>query len=214
MEKRKFSLVDNLIDQADTVFRTLGKGIIKANRERPGADIACDLGDAKDIKHSAGLMRINHTGEVCAQALYQGQALTARLGDTREAMEKAAKEEVDHLAWCEDRLKELDSSTSHFNPLWYGMSFMIGAAAGIAGDDWSLGFVAETEDQVCRHLENHLEQLPIEDERSRAIILQMHEDEKGHADAARDGGGRPLPEPIKKLMGLSSKVMTRTTYYL
>ena len=214
MEKRKFSLLDNLVDQADTVLRTLGKGIIRANREKPGADIACDLADAEDIKLSAGLMRINHTGEVCAQALYQGQALTARLENTRESMDKAAKEEVDHLAWCEDRLKELDSHTSHLNPFWYAMSFAMGAAAGVAGDDWSLGFVAEIEDQVCRHLEDHLERLPVEDERSRAIILQMHKDEEGHAIAARSGGGRDLPESFKKLMGITAKVMTKTTYYI
>jgi len=214
MEKRKFSLLDNLIDQADTVLRTLGNGIIQADREKPGSDIACDLADTDDIKHSAGLMRINHTGEVCAQALYQGQALTARLEDTRESMDKAAREEIDHLAWCEDRLKELDSHTSYLNPFWYIMSFAMGAAAGIAGDDWSLGFVAETEDQVCRHLEDHLERLPIEDERSRAIILQMHIDEKNHADAARSGGGRDLPETFKKLMGISAKVMTKTTYHV
>ncbi len=214
MEKRNFSLWDKLIDQADTALRTLANGNVRADREKPGSDIACDLGDPDDIKHSAGLMRINHTGEVCAQALYQGQALTARLGETREAMDKAAKEEVDHLAWCQDRLNELNSHTSHLNPIWYGLSFAIGAAAGVAGDDWSLGFVAETEDQVCRHLEDHLGRLPVEDERSRAILLQMHKDEEGHAIAARAGGGRTLPKPVKNLMALTSKVMTKTTYYI
>lgn len=214
MENRNFSFIDKLIDQADTVLRTMNSGVIRPDRERPGADIACDLGDADDIQHSSGLMRINHTGEVCAQALYQGQALTARLSDTREAMDKAAKEEADHLAWCEDRLKELSSHTSYFNPFWYGLSFSIGAAAGLAGDDWSLGFIAETEDQVCRHLEDHLGRLPVEDERSRAILLQMQKDEQAHGAAAREGGGRELPKAIKQLMGITSKVMTKTTYYI
>lgn len=214
MEKRKFSFVDRLIDQADTFLRTMDSGVIRPERARPGADIACDLGDADDIQHSAGLMRINHTGEVCAQALYQAQALTARLSDTQEAMEKAAKEEADHLAWCEDRLKELNSHTSYLNPFWYGLSFGIGAVAGLAGDDWSLGFIAETEDQVCRHLEDHLGRLPVEDERSRAILLQMQKDEQAHGTAARKGGGRELPKAIKQLMGITSKLMTKTTYYI
>lgn len=214
MEKRKFSFIDRLIDQADTFLRTMDSGVIRPERARPGADIACDLGDADDIQHSSGLMRINHTGEVCAQALYQAQALTARLSDTQEAMEKAAKEEADHLAWCEDRLKELNSRTSYLNPFWYGLSFGIGAVAGWAGDDWGLGFIAETEDQVCRHLEDHLGRLPVEDERSRAILLQMQKDERAHGTAARKGGGRELPKAIKQLMGITSKVMTKTTYYI
>lgn len=163
-------------------------------------------------KHIAGLMRINHTGEVCAQALYQGQALTAKLPGVRDKMQQAANEEVDHLAWCQQRLNELDSSTSVLNPLFYAASFGIGAAAGIAGDKWSLGFVAETEKQVCRHLQSHLEQIPIQDKKSRAILDQMNEDEAKHATDALAAGGAELPPPIKAAMTLMSKVMTKTTY--
>jgi 3-demethoxyubiquinol 3-hydroxylase len=157
-------------------------------------------------------MRINHTGEVCAQALYQGQALTARLEAVREQMTQAAQEEIDHLAWCEQRLKELDSHTSLLNPVFYALSFGIGAAAGAAGDKYSLGFVAATEDQVCKHLEHHFEDLPAQDERSRAILRQMHEDEAHHADWALAAGGIEFPTPVKKVMTLMSKVMTKSVY--
>ena len=165
-------------------------------------------------KHAAGLMRINHTGEVCAQALYQGQAATAKLRDVRESMEEAAAEEVDHLTWCEQRLTQLDSRPSLFNPLWYGLSYGIGAAAGLAGDRWSLGFVAETEQQVCEHLRDHLDQLPAEDTRSRAILEQMIIDEEQHGQAALDAGGTPLPAPAKWAMAAVSQVMKKTTYRL
>jgi ubiquinone biosynthesis monooxygenase Coq7 len=172
-----------------------------------------DLND-RDRKHVAGLMRINHTGEVCAQALYQGQAATARLDEVREAMETAAGEEVDHLAWCEERLQELDARPSIFNPLWYTMSYGLGALAGIAGDKWSLGFVAETENQVCEHLEDHLNKLPEEDEKSKAILEQMLVDEKQHETTARDAGGTDLPNPLKQAMTAMSQVMKETTYRL
>jgi ubiquinone biosynthesis monooxygenase Coq7 len=165
-------------------------------------------------KHAAGLMRINHTGEVCAQALYQGQAATAKLPDVRESMEDAAAEEVDHLSWCEERLDQLDSRTSVFNPLWYGLSYGIGAAAGLAGDRWSLGFVAETEQQVCEHLREHLEQLPESDVRSRAILSQMIRDEEQHGEAAMAAGGAALPAPAKWAMSALSQVMKKTTYRL
>jgi ubiquinone biosynthesis monooxygenase Coq7 len=157
-------------------------------------------------------MRINHVGEVCAQALYQGQATTARLDTVRDKMERAAQEENDHLAWCEQRLEELDSHKSYMNPLWYAGSFAIGAAAGMAGDKWSLGFVVETERQVVRHLEKHLGRLPAQDEKSRAILEQMKVDEAHHATTALQAGGAELPAPIKTAMRISSKLMTTLAY--
>jgi ubiquinone biosynthesis monooxygenase Coq7 len=163
-------------------------------------------------QHAAALMRINHTGEVCAQALYQGQALTARLPDVRGAMEEAAAEEIDHLAWCEARIKELDGRTSLLNPLFYGLSLGIGAAAGKIGDKVSLGFVAATEQQVCKHLTSHISSLPVQDERSKAVLLQMLEDEAKHATTALDAGGQKFPLPVKMAMTAISKVMTSATY--
>lgn len=165
-------------------------------------------------KHIAGLMRINHTGEVCAQALYKGQALTAKSEKVRKNMEQAANEEVDHLVWCEDRLKELDDHVSYLNPMWYALSFSLGAIAGALGDSWSLGFVKETEDQVCKHLDEHLDQVPLNDQATRAVLLQMREDEAKHAHMAKNEGARELPENAKGAMTLMSKIMTRTTYYI
>ena len=163
---------------------------------------------------SIRLMRVNHAGEVAAQALYQGQALTARLDDVRDEMRQAASEEVDHLAWCEDRLAELGGRPSLLTPFWYAGSFAIGAAAGIAGDRWSLGFVAETEAQVVDHLNAHLESMSDNDRASRTILEHMREDEERHGNAARDAGGSPLPAPVKRVMHLVSRVMTRTAYWI
>jgi len=163
-------------------------------------------------QHVAGLMRVDHAGEVCAQALYQGQAFTAKLPDIRAKMEEAAEEEMDHLAWCQGRLNELNSHTSYLNPFWYGGSFILGALAGLAGDKWSLGFVAETERQVERHLEDHLGQLPLKDEKSRAILEQMKEDEAQHSTVAMEMGAATLPEPVQWLMGKMSKIMTTLAY--
>ena len=157
-------------------------------------------------------MRVNHTGEVCAQALYQGQAATARLVDVRESMAQAAEEEIDHLAWCEERLDQLHSHPSILNPLWYALSYGMGALAGIAGDKWSLGFVAETEDQVCEHLEDHLGKLPEQDKKSKAILEQMIIDEKQHGALARKAGGVELPLPVRQAMTAMSQVMKKTTY--
>ena len=159
-------------------------------------------------------MRVNHSGEVAAQALYHGQSITAHDDDVRAAMAESAAEETDHLAWCEDRLAELGGHTSLLNPLWYAGSFAIGALAGIAGDSWSLGFVAETERQVCNHIDDHLERLPDNDQRSRAILEQMRTDEAEHGEKAQRAGGRELPEPVQQLMGTVSKVMTRTAYWI
>jgi ubiquinone biosynthesis monooxygenase Coq7 len=209
---RNLSALDNLLVQFDQALRTLVPGSSQAGRANPASGQAeADLDDGQR-RHAAALMRINHTGEVCAQALYQGQALTARLDNVRTSMEHAASEEVDHLAWCEDRLKELDSHTSVLNPLWYAMSFGMGAAAGLAGDRWSLGFVAETENQVCKHLEDHLQKLPESDHRSRAILEQMIIDERQHGETAKEAGGAELPLPVKQLMTGLSQVMKKTVY--
>ena len=159
-------------------------------------------------------MRINHAGEICAQALYQGQALTAQLPNVRDKMEQAAAEENDHLAWTAGRLRELGAHTSYLNPLWYAGSFAIGAAAGLAGDKWSLGFVAETERQVIRHLEGHLARLAPQDAKSRAILEQMKDDEAHHATVAIEHGAAEFPEPVKQLMQLTSKFLTTAAYWL
>lgn len=209
---RRTTPVDSFISQFDVLLRTLVPQAAQASRPNPAQNLAEANLDAAERKHAAGLMRINHTGEVCAQGLYQGQALTAKLEDTREQMTAAAQEEIDHLAWCDQRLQELDSRTSLLNPLFYGLSFGIGAAAGLAGDKYSLGFVAATEDQVCQHLEEHFESLPPQDERSRAILQQMHTDEAEHAQLALSSGGIEFPAPVKKLMTLMSKVMTKSVY--
>lgn len=201
--------LDQLIVQFDQALRTLVPGASTARRTTPAHGKPEHELTGEQRQHAAALMRINHTGEVCAQALYQGQALTAKLPDIRAAMEHAAQEEVDHLAWCEQRLRELDSRTSYLNPLWYGLSFGLGAAAGLAGDKWSLGFVAETEQQVCEHLREHLEKLPKEDEKSHAVLKQMLIDEKKHGETARLAGGAELPMPIKLGMTLMSVVMKK-----
>ena len=206
--------LDQLIIQFDQALRTLVPGSSTAKRASPAARMPEAELDASERSRAAGLMRINHTGEVCAQALYQGQALTAKLPDIRQAMEEAAQEEVDHLAWCEQRLQDLDSRASMFNPAWYAMSFGLGAAAGLAGDKWSLGFVAETEEQVCEHLKDHLERLPANDARSKAVLQQMLVDEKIHGDTARHAGGAALPLPVKLGMQLLSVVMKKTAYRL
>ncbi|WP_341708804.1 2-polyprenyl-3-methyl-6-methoxy-1,4-benzoquinone monooxygenase [Halopseudomonas sp.] len=212
MSTRHYSFIDRLLNQADQSLRTLVPGAAQAHRPSPAQHLANVPLDDEERQHIAGLMRINHTGEVCAQALYQGQALTAKLPEVREKMEHAAAEEVDHLAWCEQRLKELGSRTSVFNPLFYGMSFGIGATAGLISDRISLGFVAATEQLVERHLDDHLTQLPEEDIKSRAILEQMREDEIEHGHQALEAGGAVFPEPIKQAMVLLSKVMTKATY--
>jgi len=211
-KERNLNLFDRLLVQADTALRTLAGQSTPIERASPSHEYAdIELTDSES-KHVAGLMRINHAGEVCAQALYQGQALTAKLPEVREAMEHAANEEVDHLAWCEERIHELDSKTSLLNPLWYGLSFSVGAAAGIAGDKWSLGFVAATEEQVCKHLDEHLSEVPHDDLKTRAILEQMKQDEMEHATRALESGGANFPMPVKNLMTLVSKVMTKATY--
>ena len=210
---RQFTGIDKLIHSFDQALRSLVPGATAAHRENP-ANIEETQLAVSEARHVAGLMRVNHSGEVCAQALYHGQALTAKLPNVRREMEHAAIEEQDHLAWCEDRLKELDSHTSLLNPVWYGLSFGMGALAGIAGDKYSLGFVAETERQVSLHLEDHIRQLPEQDERSRKILVQMNEDELHHRDTALNAGGVDLPVPVRIAMTGISKLMTKTSYYI
>lgn len=210
--RRQYSLLDRLIGNADQALRTLVPGAAQAYRGNPASQREEQELNDHERRHAAGLMRINHTGEVCAQALYQGQALTARLPEVRDAMDEAAREEVDHLVWCEERLKELDSRTSLLNPLFYGLSLGIGAAAGKISDKVSLGFVAATEDQVCKHLTSHLGSLPLQDDKSKAILLQMLEDEARHATTALKAGGYKFPLPVKLAMSALSKVMTTAAY--
>ncbi len=206
------SLTDSLIIEFDTALRSVLGGA-SAHRSTPGADTYCEsILNATEHKHAAGLMRVNHVGEVCAQALYQSQKLVARNLKIQVMLNHSAQEEMDHLAWCEIRLQELGSRTSYLNPIWYAGSFMIGLVAGLAGDKWSLGYDAETEKQVESHLECHLKELPVKDHRSRAIVDQMRVDEIKHGQSARAAGGVGLPEPIKKAMQVLSKVMTSIAY--
>jgi len=210
--ERHYSRLDRVIASVDEALRLSTGEAPPARRENPaGAAVSAEL-DPEQRRHAAGLMRINHTGEICAQALYAGQAATAHNDATREAMQSAADEEIDHLAWCEDRLRELDSRPSLLNPLWYAGSFAIGAAAGIAGDEWSLGFVKETENQVEAHLEDHLERLPPGDARSQAILDQMKADEAKHAEMAEAAGARDLPEPIRRAMTFTAGIMKALAY--
>ncbi|WP_444883649.1 2-polyprenyl-3-methyl-6-methoxy-1,4-benzoquinone monooxygenase [Microbulbifer sp. PSTR4-B] len=212
MSERNLSGLDHLLIQADRALRTLSPGEPCHGRPSPAkGEAEAELSDT-ERKHAAGLMRVNHSGEVCAQALYQGQALTAKLPEVRGEMERAADEEIDHLAWCEQRLKELDSRPSLLNPLWYGLSFGLGAAAGKISDRISLGFVAATEERVCEHLESHLQKLPAQDKRSRAVVEQMLVDESEHAHAALAAGGKRFPAPVKGAMSLVAKVMTSASY--
>lgn len=209
---RHYSLFDKLIHNADQALRTLVPGAAQESRPSPAEQRDHHELNEAEARHAAGLMRINHTGEVCAQALYQGQALTARLPDVRDAMEEAAREEIDHLVWCEQRLQELGSRPSLLNPLFYGLSFGIGALAGKISDRVSLGFVAATEEQVCKHLSQHMTSLPVQDEKSKAVLLQMLEDEARHATTAMDAGGHKFPLPVKLAMTAMSKVMTKSVY--
>lgn len=216
---RNYSPFDQLILNADTALRTLfGKPVI-TERSYPAADLPdSKTADAEfseqQRKNITGLMRVNHSGEVAAQALYQGQSLTAKNKDIREKLQQAALEENDHLNWTKNRINELDGHTSFLNPLWYSGSFAIGAFAGALGDKWNLGFLAETEHQVVEHLDSHLNKLPGDDLRSRAVLQQMKTDELKHATTAIENGAAELPPPVKKLMAAMSKVMTGAAYYI
>jgi ubiquinone biosynthesis monooxygenase Coq7 len=208
-EIRHFSLADSLIGHVDKALNNI---FCKQSTQRPypaeksGDDAALS---ASEKQQAAALMRVNHAGEMAAQALYHGQSLTARDPSLKNKLYHASVEESDHLNWCRRRLDELGERPSIFDPLWYAGSFAIGVTAGIAGDRWNLGFLEETEKQVVRHLDSHLERLPQSDARSRAIVEQMKTDEQGHADLAHDLGAAPLPEAVKQFMQLTSKVLTR-----
>ena len=214
MINRNYSFFDQLIGQLDNALHTVFGPVPNPGRASPATDKPDTGLSASERELSGRLMRINHAGEICAQALYQGQAATARLPEVRGKMEQAAQEENDHLAWNEERIREFGGHTSYLNPLWYAGSFAIGALAGVIGDKWSLGFVAETEKQVVQHLDGHLQRLPTEDRKSRAILEQMRDDEGRHATVAIESGGAELPEPVRQLMRLTSKVMTETAYWI
>jgi ubiquinone biosynthesis monooxygenase Coq7 len=204
--------IDRLVSSVDAALRTVA-GPAHSARPYPAATQGADEApDAQSRRLSGALMRVNHVGEVCAQALYQAQALTARSEALRAQMERAAREETDHLAWTEQRLRELGDRVSVLNPFWYAGAFAIGMVAGRIGDELSLGFVVETERQVEQHLAGHLERLPEADRRSRAIVAQMQDDERRHADEALAAGARPLPWPVRGLMRLAAKVMTTTAH--
>lgn len=211
---RNYTPFDQLIMNADTALRTLFGQPITTHRKYPADDISDADFSEQERKHISGLMRVNHCGEVSAQALYQGQALTSKNKEIKEKLQQAALEENDHLEWTKKRLHELDSHTSLLNPFWYGGSFAIGAFAGAIGDKWNLGFLAETEHQVVEHLESHLDKLPGGDLRSRAILEQMKIDELKHATTAIEQGAAKLPPTVKTLMAAMSKVMTSSAYYI
>ena len=211
MNARSLSPLDRLLSDLQRAMDTVA-GAPAAERPNPAQEHADIVLDDDERRHAAGLMRINHVGEVCAQALYCGQAAVARDGTTREHLLAAAQEETDHLAWCADRLRELDSRPSLLNPLWYASSYAIGALAGLRGDGWNLGFVVETERQVEAHIDEHLQSLPAADARSRAILQVMKADEARHADAAEQAGARILPMPVPTLMAAASKLMKSVAY--
>ncbi len=211
---RRAGPLDGLLTEVDRALQVLSRSAL-ASRAYPAtaAEAPDTLTDAEK-RHAAGLMRVNHVGEVCAQALYRGQASVCRDAATRQLLREAAAEEVDHLAWCDSRLQELGSRPSLLNPFWYVGSFALGVAASVAGVPRNLGFMAETERQVEAHLEEHLSTLPPADERSRQIVRQMKDDEAGHRESAERAGGVPLPAPVRGIMRAMSKVMTRSAYYV
>ncbi len=213
MTSRELTAVDRLLIQTDSVLRTLSRRGANAERPSPAQGHSEAPLSERERKHVAGLMRVNHTGEVCAQALYQGQALTARTAGTREEMEQAAQEEIDHLVWCEERLDELGARPSALNPLWYGVSLALGAAAGAVSDKVSLGFVHATEERVASHLRAHLKSLPDQDRKSQLILQQMLADEERHGENALNAGGTEFSKPVKDAMTRVAKLMTETSYW-
>lgn len=213
-KNRHYTWLDRLCMGVDQALRAATGGATTTGRAYPAQNMSSASLTSEQNKHVAGLMRINHAGEVCAQALYHGQGLVSRREDVKDKMQQAAVEEGDHLAWCNQRLTELGSHVSYLNPFWYAGAFTIGLTAGLIGDKWSLGFLAETEQQVVQHLAKHLKLLPKEDQRSTEILKQMQQDEALHHDDAVAAGAAELPEFIKRLMQFSSAVMVKTAYYV
>jgi ubiquinone biosynthesis monooxygenase Coq7 len=211
MTAREFTPLDRILAETQRALDSV-LGVPAATRANPAEAVADIVLDDAERLHAAGLMRINHVGEICAQALYSGQAAVARDAATRADLLAAAAEETDHLAWCAQRLRELDSRPSLLNPLWYAGSYAIGLLAGLRGDGWNLGFVVETERQVEAHLAEHLQTLPEADARSRAILQVMKADEARHADHAQAQGARTLPAPLPSLMAAASRLMKTIAY--
>lgn len=214
MDERQLTPLDRFLAGLNDALKTISVPAGRPGRPSPAADLEDAELDAGARSHAAGLMRVNHAGEMAAQGLYQGHAAVARTAEISAQMHQCAEEEFDHLAWCEQRLTELDSRPSQLNPLWYAGSFAIGAASGLLGDKWSLGFIKETERQVCEHLGSHLQRLPDDDARSRAIVAQMRDEEQEHGEKADAAGAAELPRPVKDLMRLTAKVMTSAAYRL
>ncbi len=214
MEKRHLTPVDRLLVSVDSFLRTVAAAPTHAARESPARNVDDKPMSASEKSHAAGLMRVNHAGEIAAQGLYQGHAAVAHDLEIEDQMQRAADEELDHLAWCEERLQELGSVPSRLNPIWYGGAFAIGAASGILGDRWGLGFIEETERQVVRHLTGHLDRLPDNDAKSRAIVHRMRDEEAMHGANARHAGAADLPWPMRRMMRLTAKIMTATAYWL
>ena len=211
MSRHTLRGTDRLIHEFDRALRTLA-GVTRSARDVPGANLAeGELGKA-ERRQAAALMRVNHTGEICAQALYSGQALTASNPVTRDVLEKAAAEETEHLAWTASRVEDLGGHLSMLNPVFYAGAFTVGLVAGAMGERWNLGFLAETERQVEAHLDGHLDRLPADDRKSRAVVAQMKEDEAGHAATASAHGAAELPSPVKRIMKLAAHVMTSSAY--
>ncbi|MDA0679478.1 MAG: 2-polyprenyl-3-methyl-6-methoxy-1,4-benzoquinone monooxygenase [Proteobacteria bacterium] len=212
MEDRQFTPIDRLLAGIDYALRTVNSSPTRAGRPNPAADIEESGLTPEEKAHSAGLMRVNHAGEIAAQGLYQGHAAVARDPCIEEQMTRAAEEELDHLAWCEQRLAELGSGPSVLRPIWYGGAFAMGAASGVLGDKWSLGFIEETERQVSAHLTGHLDRLPENDHKSRAIVTQMRDEEEEHGANASKAGAAILPGPLRILMHIVARLMTSTSY--
>lgn len=206
------SPLDRLLSGINSALTTVARPPTRATRASPAGDIRESNLSADEISHAAGLMRVNHAGEVAAQGLYQGHAVASRDPAIEQQMRHAADEELDHLGWCEQRLDELGSRPSILGPVWYAGAFVLGAASGALGDRWSLGFVEETERQVSEHLTGHLDALPPSDARSRAIVKQMRDEEETHGENARLAGASKLPDPVKSLMRMTARIMTRTAY--
>jgi len=214
MRERRLTPLDRFLAGLNDALKTVAVPAGHSARPSPSEDVEDTELSAHAKSHAAGLMRVNHAGEMAAQGLYHGHAAVARKEEISAQMHQSAEEEFDHLAWCEQRLTELDSKPSKLNPLWYASSFAIGAASGLLGDKWSLGFIKETEQQVCEHLSSHLQRLPDDDVRSRAIVEQMRDEEQEHGEKAEAAGAAELPRPVKDLMRLTAKVMTSTAYRL